>query len=272
MAILTDFHLHSTFSGDGKSTMEEMIQKAITLGLTHVCFTEHHDIDYVYSNDLTPGCFEVNADSYLYDLLKLRAKYADQIKVMFGIELGLQPHLKKELAVYSKSHDFDFIIGSTHICNRMDPYYPEFFEGRSEDEAHHEYFTTVLESIKKLPYFDVYGHLDYVVRYGPTKGDQYTYEKHKEVFDDILRALLEEERGLELNTGAFRHGLLQPNPCFDVLKRYRELGGEIITVGSDAHDITNIGLGFDKASDILKEAGFKYYTIFEGRTPEFFKL
>ena len=200
MAIKTDFHLHSSFSGDSDTPMEEMVQKAISLGLTHICFTEHYDPDYVYAKEEEQGCFEINTDSYLYDLLRLKAKYSDDINIRFGIELGLQPHIKRELAIYYKAHEFDFIIGSTHICNRKDPYYPEFFEGRDEDEAHHEYFEAVLESVKKLPYFDVYGHLDYVVRYGPTKNDNYTYFKHKDVFDKILTSLLEQEKGLELNS------------------------------------------------------------------------
>lgn len=271
MAVKADFHIHTNFSGDSKTPMEEMIQRAISLGLTHICITEHYDPDYVYLPD-EESIFELNTDSYLYELLKLREKYKEQISVGFGVELGLQPHLKRGLAVYSKSHDFDFIIGSSHICNRCDPYYPSFFEGRREDEAHHEYFLSVLECVKTLPYFDVYGHLDYVVRYGPTKNEQYTYAKHADVFDKILNILIDSEKGLELNTGGFRKGLNQPNPSIDILKRYRELGGEIITVGSDAHAPGEIGSDFDKACDILKECGFKYYCIFQSRMPEYFKL
>lgn len=271
MAITADFHMHSCFSGDSNTPMEEMVQKAISLGLSHICFTEHYDPDYIYTEE-EDGIFELNTDSYLYDLLSLKSKYEDQIRIMFGVELGLQPHLKRELAIYSKSHDFDFIIGSTHICNRKDPFYPSFFEGRSEDEAHHEYFETILESVKKLPYFDVYGHLDYVVRYGPTKNDNYTYEKHKDVFDQILSTLIEAEKGIELNTAGFKYQLGQPNPSIDIIKRYKELGGEIITIGSDAHTSDRIGADFDKAREILLNCGFKYYTIFEGRMPEYLKL
>lgn len=271
MAIKADFHVHSDFSGDSDAPMEAMIQKAISLGLTHLCITEHYDPDYIYA-DGEEGMFELNTDSYLYELLKQRERWRDQIRVGFGVELGLQPHLKRELAVYSKSKEFDFIIGSSHICHRRDPYYPSFFEGRTEDEAHREYFESILECIRTLPYFDVYGHLDYVVRYGPTKNDGYTYAKHADVFDRILSALIENEKGLELNTGGFHYALGQPNPCIEILKRYRALGGEIITVGSDAHDPGGIAREFDKAADILKECGFRYYCIFQGRMPEYLRL
>lgn len=271
MAIKADFHMHSNFSGDSDAPMESMIQKAISLGLTHLCMTEHYDPDYVYLPN-EEGMFELNTDSYLYELLRLREKYRTEISVGFGVELGLQPHLKRELAVYSRSKEFDFIIGSSHICHRKDPYYPEFFEGRTEDEAHHEYFVSVLECIKALPYFDVYGHLDYVVRYGPTKNADYTYAKHADVFDQILTTLIENEKGIEINTGGFKYGLGQPNPCIEILKRYRELGGEIITIGSDAHSPEHIAYAFDKAYTVLKECGFRYYCIFQGRMPEYIKL
>lgn len=271
MAIKADFHIHTNFSGDSHAPMEEMIKQAVSLGLTHICITEHFDPDFVYPAG-EEGMFELNTDSYLYELLKLREKYKSRISVGFGVELGLQPHLKRQLAIYSKSHEFDFIIGSSHICNRKDPYYPAFFEERSEDEAHHEYFESILECVKSTPYFDVYGHLDYVVRYGASKDKQYTYAKHADIIDKILSALIENEKGIELNTGGFRAGLSQPNPSADILKRYRELGGEIITIGSDAHAPADIASDFDRACDILKECGFKYYCIFQSRLPEYFKL
>lgn len=271
MSIKADFHLHSNFSGDSEAPMEEMIKKAISIGLTHMCITEHYDPDFVYPSG-EEGMFELNTDSYLYELLKMRNIYGDKINIGFGVELGLQPHLKRELAVYAKSKEFDFIIGSAHLCNRKDPYYPAFFEGRNEDEAHREYFEFIYECIRKCPYFDVFGHVDYVVRYGPTKGDNYTYAKHSDIFDKILEFLIENEKGIELNTGGFRSGLNQPNPCSDIIKRYKELGGEIITVGSDAHNPNDIASDFNKASEILKACGFKYYNVFQNRMPEFIKL
>ena len=271
MAITSDFHMHSEFSGDSNAPMEEMIKKSISMGLSHICLTEHYDPDYVYLPG-EEGMFELNTDSYLYELLRLRERYKNEISVGFGVELGLQPHLKRELAVFAKSQNFDFIIGSSHICNHKDVYYPSFFEGRSEEEAHHEYFESVLECVKSLPYFDVYGHLDYVVRYGPTKNANYTYDKHADILDKILTYLIETEKGLELNTGGFTNGLNDPNPSIDILKRYHKLGGEIITVGSDAHTPKYIAANFNKACEILKACGFQYYCIFQSRMPEFLKL
>ena len=109
MALKADFHLHSSFSGDSDAPMEEIIKKAISLGLTHICFTEHYDPDFVYPAGES-GTFELNTDSYLYDLLRFREKYYGQIQIMFGVELGLQPHLRDALEFYTEHHDFDFIL------------------------------------------------------------------------------------------------------------------------------------------------------------------
>ncbi|MCR5418515.1 MAG: histidinol-phosphatase HisJ family protein [Lachnospiraceae bacterium] len=274
MAILGDSHVHSTFSGDGESTMEEQIEKAISLGMRSVTFTEHNDFDFPYKEGDRQDMFLLNADSYLYDLLSLKAKYEDKIRILFGVELGLQPQqetVKKNL-IFARAHEYDFIIGSSHLCHGKDPYYREFFEGRSEEEAHREYFESILENMKLFSNFDVYGHLDYVVRYGPRKDFEYSYQQHADIIDEILKWLIENEKGIEVNTAGPRCGLKEPNPCWDIVKRYRELGGEIVTVGSDAHSSDYIAYHFDETAQILKELGFNYYAVYENRLPEYFKL
>lgn len=272
MLLTADCHLHSSFSGDSDASMEEMIRKGISLGLKTMCFTEHQDFDYPDSPEGPGSIFLLNTDSYLYDLARLKEKYAGQIRLLFGVELGLQPEVMRQNAVYARSYDFDFIIGSSHICHGKDPYYPAFYEGRSENQAYLEYFESILENIRKFSNFDVYGHLDYVVRYGPDRDRNYSYEKYKDVLDAILKLLLEKEKGLELNTGGLKSGMRDFHPCADILKRYRELGGEIITVGSDAHDAEHLAGHFDRAAEALKACGFRYYTVFEKRVPEFVRL
>lgn len=268
MALTSDFHLHSDFSGDSTAKMEDMILAGIKKGLTHMCFTEHHDIDYVYE-DNQDSIFLLNVDSYLYELATLKEKYRSQIQVLFGVELGIQTHIKKELLMFARGHEYDFIIASAHLCHRKDPYYPSFFKDRSAQEAYEEYFSAIIEDIKAFDNYDVFGHLDYVVRYSKTKNTDYSYAQHADKIDEILRLLIDREKGIELNTGGFRHGLNAPNPSIDIIKRYKELGGEIITVGSDAHKPEDVAGDFDKASDILKSLGFKYYCIYENRMPEF---
>lgn len=272
MPIASDCHLHSRHSGDSTASMEDMILRGIELGMHTLCFTEHNDFGYPVMPDEPENLFLLNADSYLYELLQLREKYADQIRVLFGLELGLQPEVFRENAVFARSHEYDFIIASSHICMGKDPYYPGFFEGRSDEEAYREYFRSELDNIRQFSNFDVYGHLDYVVRYGASKDRDYSYDKYKDILDAILEELLEKEKGIELNTGGILSGMKDFHPCADVLKRYRKLGGEIITVGSDAHQPAHMGVAFSRAAEVLKDCGFQYYTIFEKRTPEYIRL
>jgi len=252
--------------------MEDMALRGIELGLTDMCFTEHMDIDFIYPDPGEDGMYELNTDSYLYELIRCKEKYAGKVKLLFGVELGLQPHLKREQAVYAKSYDFDFIIASSHLCNRKDPYHPYFFEGRSDEEGYREYFSSILENLKAFGNFDVYGHLDYVVRYGKEKDKDYHYDKYKDILDKILETLIRDGKGIEVNTGAIGYGLKEFNPCTDILKRYRALGGEIVTVGSDAHEPDAIARGFERAAQVLTECGFRYYAVFEKRTPEFRRI
>lgn len=272
MPITADYHLHSSFSGDSDTPMEEMILQGINMGLNQLCFTEHNDFDYPANENDTEDTFLLNADSYLYELLKLQEKYADRIKILFGVEIGLQPHLARRNAAFAKAHEYDFIIASSHICNGKDPYYPSFFAGRTPEEAFMEYFESILDNLSKYSNFDVYGHLDYVVRYSPTKDQGYSYEAYREVLDKILTKLIAMEKGIEINTAGLAKGLRDTHPCRGIMKRYRELGGEIITIGSDAHAPGQIAYAFDQATEILKDCGFRYYSTFEKRSPSFHKL
>lgn len=272
MPIKADFHLHSSFSGDSKTPMEEMILKGISLGLNKMCFTEHMDMDYPDSPDGPGSMFLVNGDSYLYDFANLKEKYKDKIELFFGIELGLQPEIVRKNAAFVNSYPFDFVIGSSHICHGKDPYYPSFYEGRSDKEAYREYFESILENMKKFSNYDVYGHLDYTVRYGKTADSEYFYRDYADIFEAILQGLIDNGKGIEINTGGLKKGMKDAHPCREVIRRYRELGGEIITVGSDSHETLHIADRFDYVAEVLKDCGFRYYTVFSERTPEFIKL
>ena len=272
MPIIADCHLHSSFSGDSHTPMEEMVLQGIAQGLETMCFTEHQDFDYPDREGLDGNIFLLDTDPSLYDLARLKEKYAGKIRLLFGVELGLQPEALRKNAVYAKSYEFDFIIGSSHICHGKDVYYPNFFQGRSKEEALREYFQSTLENIRKFSNFDVYGHLDYAVRYAPEKDEGYSYSAYHDILDEILEALLDKGKGIELNTGGIKKGMRDFHPCIGVLKRYRELGGEVVTIGSDAHDREHVGDSFGRAAEVLRECGFRYYCVFEKRSPEFHKL
>lgn len=272
MPITADCHLHSSFSGDSDTPMEDMVLEGITRGLETLCFTEHNDFDYPPYPDLPPDYFILDADSCLGTLTALKEKYAGKIHLLFGAELGLQPGCARKNADFAEAFPFDFIIGSSHVCHGKDPWYPGFFEERSQEDALREYFESILENLRCFQDFDVYGHLDYILRYAPQKDEDYSYEKYSELLEEILKTLIQMGKGLELNTGGIKNGLRDFHPSRAILGRYRELGGEILTVGSDSHGAAGMGAHFTAAAETLRECGFRYYCVFENRIPRFLPL
>ncbi len=269
-----DYHLHTHHSGDSEAPMEKVIESAIIKNLPAICITEHMDLDFPVAPGDKPGIFEVDTDAYRAEYLLMKEKYKDQIDICFGIELGLQPHIVQQNKDYISKYPFDFVIGSNHLSHRMDPFYPAFYEGRSEKEAFAEFFESTLENISVFDDFDVLGHLDYIVRYAPNQDKNYNYEDHRKVLDEILLTLIKKGKGLDLNTKSLymKSPLADPNPSIAILRRYRELGGEIITFGSDAHKPEDVGKSFEKAVEIAKSCGFSKYCRFKNRTPEFYDL
>lgn len=255
--------------------MENQIEKAISSGLDILCFTEHMDKDYPSDPAKEVGGvpeFFLDTDSYREGFLKCRDKYEGKIKLLFGVELGLQPHLGKWSEEYVSKYDFDFVIGSVHTIGHMDPYYSAFFEGRSEADAYAQYFTEALEDIKAFSDFDTLGHLDYVVRYGPNKNRDFTYSAYGDLIDPILRLIIEKGIALEANSAGYRKGLGEPNPCMDILLRYKELGGELITIGSDAHRTDSLCNDFARLEALLLKCGFRYHAVFEDRKAALYPL
>ena len=266
--MLWDTHMHSRFSGDSEADPAAMITAAKAAGLLGICFTEH--LDYDYPGD--PELFLLDIHSCMDSARALSSAQPADFSILAGIELGLQPHLAERHKKLLAEYDFDFVIGSSHVVHGMDPYYPEYYVNKTEEEAYREYFSSILENIMSFHDFDVYGHLDYVVRYGPNKNKNYSYLIYQDIIDEILKALIARGKGIEINTGGFRNGLGHPNPTEDILKRYRELGGEVITLGSDAHAPEHVAYDFNKAPALLREAGFQYFTVFEKRSPRFLPL
>ena len=270
--IMWDCHMHSSFSADSSTPMETMIQKAAALGLEGICFTEHLDPDYPPVPEPEPLEFSLDIPAYQNTLYALKEKYRDRLQILFCVELGLQPHLEEYFHNLLSSVPFDFVIGSSHIVHCFDPYYPDFFKNRRESACYMEYFESILENLACFSEMDVYGHIDYIVRYGPNQNREYSYGRYQDILDEILRTLISKNIGIELNTGGFHYGLGEPNPCAAVIRRYRQLGGEIITIGADAHKPENIAHSFQKACEILTDCGFQYYTVFRNRKAEFLPL
>ncbi len=270
--MLADFHMHTNFSTDAdrSSTPESMIEGAIQKGLRTICITDHQDYDFPSCED--DNEFHINYESYFATLRELQEQYKGKIEVLIGIEFGVQPHLGNLCQKCADRYPFDFIIGSTHVFDGMDPYYPGYFGNRTDEEGYRRAFEIILENTKNVTAYDVAGHLDYVVRYGKEQTKEYSYQRYADLIEEILKTLIEKGKGIELNTAGLKYGLGFAHPHMDILKKYRELGGEIITIGSDAHKPEHIAYEFEKVKGILETSGFKYYTEFRQRKPHFRQL
>ena len=279
--IRSDNHVHTSFSTDSDTPMEAMVQRGIELGLDSVCFTDHIDYDFPDTGNGVEFLFEM--EPYFEMLSFLQGKYP-QFEIRRGVELGLKPDLAQRCNALIQTHPLDFVIGSTHVVDDTDPYYPSFWEQFSEKDGIRRYYEITMENIRTDTKFDVYGHIDYIIRYTPTQqknkaqgiiDETYMdrcFRDSSDMIDEILRLLLAKGKGIEVNTAGIKYGLGHTNPQEKVLKRYRELGGEIITVGSDAHETKHLAYAFEGIPELLRKCGFRYYTEFRKRKPEMIPL
>jgi histidinol-phosphatase (PHP family) len=252
---MVDYHFHSLYSFDSETSPVEIVESALKKGLKEICFTEHKDLE--------PQYFVVD----FYDdsrvsasISALKRKYDERIEIRKGVELDFQTETIPDFEKFIETHEFDYIIASVHAIEH-EFVGPEFFETRDPDRAFELYFDEVL-SLSKLKSFDTVGHMDYVKRHSPVKLNP---DKYEEVFSEILGNVITNGKGIELNTSGWRHGLGEPYPSPYILKIYREMGGEVITIGSDAHNAEDIGRDIDRAISLLKEIGFTGIFTFKNR-------
>lgn len=279
--ILADYHIHTEFSEDSTAPMERMIERAISLGLKRICFTDHMDYDYPKKEITNPDgtitrktIFYLDVPAYRKRLKELAHRYRGQIDVRFGIEMGLIDSGYELYHSLLREYPFDFNIASSHLVDKTGPYFPEYWE---RFQNYHggvcRYFESILEHLAVFQDFDTYGHLDYVIRFVPEPDKRsYAYEEYAELLDAVLLRLIELDKALEVNTGGYKNGLGVPNPQPEVLKRYRELGGEKITIGSDAHITEHMAYGFGQCQELLESLGYRYYAVYEGHKAQMWKL
>ncbi|MBO6195331.1 MAG: histidinol-phosphatase HisJ family protein [Bacilli bacterium] len=261
---MKDMHVHSTFSPTGKSSVEAYIAAAKDKGVDEIAFTEHFDLDN------TMKSVNLNAYKIFFNRLKQKSDF----KINYGLEVGLQPDLKEDLNRHISKYLFDFIIGSSHtVLGKNISTDGSYYEGITRHEAYLNYFKEVLQNIKTFENeFDVYGHLDYIGNFGNYPEKRLDYIEFFEIIDSILQELIKKDKGIELNTSGLRDGFGFMYPSKNIIKRYKELGGKIITVGSDSYDTSTLAENFNEAYDILEDAGFHETAVYHNRKPEFVKI
>lgn len=267
--VLFDNHNHSQFSFDGQRTsVEASARAALSAGLGGICFSDHCD-HYVPPmkasfEDLKPEYFDVAEQQE--EIGRVQDLLGEDVKILKGIEIGMYEECHEQIRDVLDSNSFDQVLASVHYIQQTDPYYGGYYEGKDWKQAYGGYLETIYKEMTWLGDFDIMGHYDYIVRYAPYPVTSILYRDFSEIFDEMFRYLIYEGKALEINTKSYEgHRGRIVELDHNVLLRYRELGGEIISLGSDSHEPTRVGAGFTFHAELLKSLGFRWTAHYEQR-------
>ena len=251
-----DYHIHSHFSDDSETPVRDILARAIALGMPMVCITDHHD------TNCPDGGFHLDPVAYHEELDALREEYADRIELLCGVEIGIDKDLAKDHVVetFLEQGNFDYITASLHYMEGKDPYYRDEFDC-SDEELYRRYFENLLAALQRTTGFHTVSHLDYIIRYGRENVSPYSFARYREYLEAILDLVLERDLILEINTYSKKLDSGLMHPSVEILRRYRERGGDRVILGSDAHRAEYVGGGFPKAAAMLQELGFTHLTL-----------
>ena len=256
--------MHSMVSFDGKEKPEDMLHAAEAAGLKEICFTDHIDFDPRAEKQVM--FFELKDYSAAYDHL-----ISDKLKLRRGVEYGMiagHPELMQQMLGGRK---FDFVIGSVHFVDGWDVYFPPYWEGKTMEQAERRYLEEVLACIQSHDDFDVLGHLTFISKaWNNPTNRPVEYARYADLVDEIFRELIRKDKGIEVNTsGMVACGDYLPSKEF--VRRFHELGGKIVTVGSDSHTVDRVGQHCAEAARMVADI-FGYVCTFENRQPIFHKI
>ena len=266
--IISDFHTHTDFSSDSKQDIKELILYASKLEIKYLAITDHFDNGSIY----VPAGKQLDIKKY-FDTVSSYKSFAKEhnVDLIIGIEMGYVPLKNSQNADIINTYNFDYVINSVHEVQGLDCYFKDYHKGKDRYTSYNEYFKIISDSIDAPYYYSTIGHLGYVIRKAPYQPKEYQYSKFREILDEILIKIIKKEKILEVNTST--EGLTDKViPSLEVIKRYYELGGKLITFGSDAHSILRLGEQRDYVSEMLKEIGFKNLILGKNRKPFEMKL
>ena len=273
-----DYHTHTVFSSDSMYPMEDCINDAISLGIEEICFTDHVDYgikddwDDLRNNKATKKYFNVDYDKYFSDLETLREKYKNQITIKNGLEFGIQKYNIEKYNKLFEKYPLDFIILSVHQIDDKEFWNHSYQDGKTEKEYYEDYFNEIYYLVQNYNNYCVLGHLDMMKRYDEKDGYN-PFVENKEIITKILKRVIADGKGIELNTSSIKYKLDDLMPSRDILKLYLELGGEVLTIGSDSHckrDLKNSHI--EELKQELRDIGFTKFCTFEKMKPTFHEL
>lgn len=261
--MLIDCHAHTFFSHDGKQDIKDLIAAARDKKLAYLAVTEHLDRDYCRIVGKERFIRQLNLKEYKAEFEKVKDT-AEGTVLAFGVECGYSANsVKRYQRDFSRYH-FDVIINSVHTISNRDLYFlPQKRLGEKET-LYMNYLLTVLDSLKKMPDYDIVGHLGYVARYVNFEDRSLYTDNLKDIVDECLYEIIKRDKTLELNSNV-KDMTIPFLPEEEILKRYKELGGQNISFGSDAHVTARLCDKYDLAADIALSLGFTHWTVYKKR-------
>lgn len=264
-----DTHTHSAYSADASVPASQMIEKAIELGLDYYAVTDHCDKDYL--NSKVKNVRQIDAEAQFAEITALKEKFKDKITIGVGLELGYSFDGIVESQKILSARDYDYIINSIHVVDGEDAYFGGFFKGKDKKEAYTRYLTAVRESLDAPYRYETVGHIGYITRYAPYADTNLYYNEFPELIDDILSTIIKKNKILELNTNV--KGLqTKMLPNIEILKRYKELGGKLVTFGSDAHTPSRVAENYDLVIGFLNELGYSELAYYNNKKLQFYPI
>lgn len=276
--MFADYHVHTAFSDDSVYPMEDVIKDAIGMKMDEICITDHVDygvkVDWdnaqqiVYRNGEPMA--NVDYPEYAASIERMRQRYGAQIAVKMGMEFGMQMHTIPQYEALFRRFPFDFIILSVHQVENREFWNQDFQRGRTQRELHERYYEEMFNLVKNYRNYSVLGHMDLIARYdqfGP-----YPFEQIRDQIAEILKVVIADGKGIEFNTSFHRYGLADTTPATAILELYRQLGGTVVTIGSDSHKPSHLGTYMDEAKMVLRNLGFHKFCTYEKMQPIFHDL
>ena len=272
---MLDEHTHSWYSMDSEAKTEDMVLRAIDLGLDYLAVTNHYNADFNYIKEqYIEASWEVKYPfdmvGHIEELRALREKYKDKLMLAVGVECGYSKASNSTYLDTINREDFDIIVNSIHLVDHEDIYREIFYENKDRDYVFRSYLEAVRESVDAPYDYDIIGHIGYISRRAPYENNLLTLEEYGDEIDDILRAIISRDKCLECNTKT-KSLPLDFLPGREILARYYELGGRKVSFGSDAHNPTRIADKYKRTAEILEEIGFEGFTYYIEGKPHLMK-
>lgn len=264
---LCDYHTHTRFSfdGDPNATPDAMCRRALELGLTHLAITDHYDV-----NAEVEGHFDTpyDGDAAFAALQEVKEKYKGRLNVLCGLELGNAPQYPLQAQAALEAHPYEFVIGSLHNLQNVPDFCYMNFERMSQNQIAQLFHRALDETLEvaRFPGITTLGHVTYMHRYVTLGGRTLDFKPYYEKLEQIFRTIIQRDVALELNVSPLWKGLGISLPTMELLKLYKDCGGRLVTIGSDAHAPENLGKAIRKGYALLQAVGFhQVLTIEEGR-------